>query len=80
MSGVAPPPARTNLLRTTVKPFMIHDMRTRDPSGRPPTLTSTSSKAPASPRTPGNRRLRDSVIGACEKLDREARTVDGPHA
>lgn len=73
-SGVAPLLARTNMLWTTVKPFVVHDIETYGLAVvRPPVEVPNfefrfiwSARLSADP---GNQWLRDTVFGAYEKLD-----------
>ncbi|MDU8942394.1 LysR family transcriptional regulator [Ovoidimarina sediminis] len=79
-SGVAPLIARTNMLWTTVLPFMVRDIATYDLAVRHPPVDLPdfefrflwSSRLSADP---GNRWLRDLVIGAYETLEREAKAA-----
>jgi DNA-binding transcriptional LysR family regulator len=76
-SGVAPLLARTDMLWTTVMPFMVHDLGTYGLIARRPPVELPdfdfrfvwSSRLSADP---GNRWLRDAVIGSYERLVKAA--------
>ena len=76
-SGVAPLLARTNMLWTTIKPFMVHDMETyglvaRRPPVDVPDFAFRFLWSRRLSADPGNRWLRSVVIGAYERLEAEA--------
>ena len=76
-SGVAPLLARTNMLWTTIKPFMVHDIQTYGLVAKPPPVDLPDFEfrflwSRRLSADPGNRWLRNIVVGAYEKLDAEA--------